>query len=598
MPAPRNQSDVRSLLGMANFCGQRFIKNYPTVTHNLRLLTKKESSWEWTEKHESSLDQLKKCLTSAPALVYYNPKLETEVYVDASPVGISAILMQKEANSEKRVNVHFASRALTTTEQRYSQIEREGLAVVWACEHLHIYLYGTNFKIFTDHRPLLSLFTRWQSKPSTRLQGWSLRLQPYKFELCFKPGKNYPADYLSRHVSDSVKQSSREQRLAESIINYVSSTSAPKPVPIEVIRQHTTQDATLQAVMKALHSGNWYLYRNEPNVDKQIFERCHLLRQELSASPDYDLLLSDTRIVIPSSLQQNVVDLAHMGHQGIVKTKALWREKVWFYNIDSLVEDAVKNCLTCQIATPTFSQEPLRMSPLPRAPWAELNMDFGQICPNQFLFVVIDEYSRFPFVEIVNSTSAHAVIPKLDSILTLRGIPEVIKSDNGPPFNGENFRQYAMSVGFKHRKITPLWPKANSEVERFMRTVKKVVRAGIAQNLNWRQELRNFLLVYRTTPHSTTKVAPATLLFGTPIRSKLPEIGSYHNDELRAQDTFAKIKMKDYHDRKSNVQASTLKAGDNALIKKTGMGRLTAFDKDPVKIVKTKGSMITCSSTR
>ena len=191
----------------------------------------------------------------------------------------------------------------------------------------------------------------------------------------------------------------------------------------------------------------------------------------------YDLLLRDTRIVILSSLQQNVVDLAHMGHQGIVKTKALLREKVWFYNIDSLVEDAVKNCLS--------------MSPLPRAPWTELSMDFGQISPNHFLFVVIDEYSRFPFVEIVNSTSAHAVIPKLDSILTLRGIPEVIKSDNGPPFNGENFCQYAMSMGFKHRKIIPLWPKVNSEVERFMKTVKKVVKAGIAQNLNWKQELRN-----------------------------------------------------------------------------------------------------------
>ena len=133
-------------------------------------------------------------------------------------------------------------------------------------------------------------------------------------------------------------------------------------MPIDVIRQHTTKDATLQAVMKAFHSGNWYLCRNEPNVDKQIFDRCYLLRQELSASPEYDLLLRDTRIVIPSSLQQNVVDLAQMGHQGIVKTKALW-----FYNIDSLVEDSVKNCPTCQIATPTFSQEPLRMSPIAKS---------------------------------------------------------------------------------------------------------------------------------------------------------------------------------------------------------------------------------------
>ena len=82
------------------------------------------------------------------------------------------------------------------------------------------------------------------------MQGWSLRLQTYKFELCFKSGKNNPADYLSRHVSDSIEQSSHAQRLAESIINYVLSTSAPKPVPIDVIRQHTTQDATLQAVMK------------------------------------------------------------------------------------------------------------------------------------------------------------------------------------------------------------------------------------------------------------------------------------------------------------------------------------------------------------
>ena len=127
-----------------------------------------------------------------------------------------------------------------------------------------------------------------------------------------------------------------------------------------------------------------------------------------------------------------------------------------------------------------------------------------------------------------------------------------------------------------------------------MRTVKKLANAGIAQNLNWRQELKNFILAYHATPHSTTKVALVTLLFGTAIRSKLQEIGSYHNDdELRVQDTFATIKMKDYHNQKSNVQASTLKAGDNALIKKTGMGHLTAFDKDPVKIVNTKNSMIT-----
>ena len=79
------------------------------------------------------------------------------------------------------------------------------------------------------------------------------------------------------------------------------------------------------------------------------------------------------------------------------------------------------------------------MSPLPRAPWAELSMDFGQVSPSQFLFLVINEYSRFPFVEIFNSTSAHAVLPKLDSILILRGIPEVIKLDNDPRLMEKTF---------------------------------------------------------------------------------------------------------------------------------------------------------------
>ena len=79
------------------------------------------------------------------------------------------------------------------------------------------------------------------------------------------------------------------------------------------------------------------------------------------------------------------------------------------------------------------------MFPLPTSLLTELSMYFGQVSPNQFFFVVIDEYSRFPFVEIVNSTSAHDVIPMLNSILTFRGIPEVIKVDNNPPFNEENF---------------------------------------------------------------------------------------------------------------------------------------------------------------
>ena len=91
-------------------------------------------------------------------------------------------------------------------------------------------------------------------------------------------------------------------------------------------------------------------------------------------------------------------------------------------------------------------------------------MDFcGPFPSGDYLMVIIDEYSRYPEVEILKSTSSKTVIPKIDKILASFGIPKVLKSDNEPPFNGSGFRNFAEYLGFRHRKITPLWPKANAE---------------------------------------------------------------------------------------------------------------------------------------
>ena len=105
--------------------------------------------------------------------------------------------------------------------------------------------------------------------------------------------------------------------------------------------------------------------------------------------------------------------------------------------------------------------------------------------------VVIDEYSRYPEVEIVSSTAAHSVTPKLDKIFATHDIPEEVKSDNGPPFTSHASKVFAEELGFNHHKITPLWPKAISEAERFMRTLGKAVRTAHVQRLDWQKELNN-----------------------------------------------------------------------------------------------------------
>ena len=112
-----------------------------------------------------------------------------------------------------------------------------------------------------------------------------------------------------------------------------------------------------------------------------------------------------------------------------------------------------------------------------------MSVDFTHV-NDETLLLIIDDYSRFPFVEPVSSTSANAVIPKLDQLFATFGTPRVVKSDNSPPFNGEEFAKFARVLGFNHRKVTPPWPRANGEVERFVKTLNKCIKAAKAEGRN------------------------------------------------------------------------------------------------------------------
>ena len=136
LQTPTSASEVRSLLGMTNYCS-RLILDYATKTKPLRKLTHKDQPWEWTSRHDSAVNEIKDALVKAPVTAYFDPVKDTELSVDASPVGLAAILSQKGQETGTSHIVTYASRSLTETEQRYSQTEREALGIVWACEHLH-----------------------------------------------------------------------------------------------------------------------------------------------------------------------------------------------------------------------------------------------------------------------------------------------------------------------------------------------------------------------------------------------------------------------------------------------------------------------------
>ena len=156
----------------------RFIPDFATITDPLRILTQKKTQWKWETTEIKAFNTLKDKLTTS-AMTYFNPSLHTQVIVDASPVGLGAILVQ-----EGKI-ISYASRALSGVEKRYSQTEKEALAIVWGCEHFHLYLFGSDFTLITDHKPLEIIFNNGKSRPPARIERWRLRLQPYDFTVTY-----------------------------------------------------------------------------------------------------------------------------------------------------------------------------------------------------------------------------------------------------------------------------------------------------------------------------------------------------------------------------------------------------------------------------
>ena len=509
-PRPGNISEVRSLLGMANYSSQ-YIPNFATLTAPLRELTKKNTRFEWNTTHEHSFKQLTAALAAPPCMAYFDKDKETSVVVDASPVGLSAILSQNTPGHDDHKVISYASRALTDPEKRYSQTEKEALAIVWSVEHFHLFLYGGPFTLITDHKPLEVIYGKRNAKASARIERWILRLQPYNFKIVYKSGADNPADYLSRHPT--AKSVRTQEKMTETYINFIVDSSIPKAMTLAEVVKATNDDPTLKGLRAAIRLNKW---------DSPVVKEYKHVKDELSIS-SHGLILRGTRIVVPHSLRQRAVDIAHEAHLGIQKTKALLREKVWFPQIDNIVKNTMETCITCQAVSSPNSPEPLRMTQMPQSQWEVLNIDFyGPLPTGEYLLVVIDRYSRFPEVEIVSSTKASVIIPKLDKIFAVHGVPAIVRSDNGPPFNGADYSRYLQALGIKVEWSTPKWPQWNALVERFMQPLGKALKTAKLDGRPWRQELQRFLLYYRTTPHSTTGVPPAELLFNRTVRGKLP----------------------------------------------------------------------------
>jgi hypothetical protein len=529
---PQSTEEVKSFLQACQFNAKFMFdtdRAYAQITQPLRDLLKKDNRFEWSPECEESYKSIMHTMTSTTALRPFDPKLKSIHVADAGPDGIASSVFQEESDGTW-VPIDHASRSLTQCEQNYSQIEKESLAQAWGVQMHRHYLLGVDFDTYTDHQPLISIYNKGK-KGNARVERHRLQVQGFQYTMKYLPGKQNPCDYQSRHpvpltsFTDQELDSMFMDRGDELCISKIITDDLPDAVTLEMIQLGTKQDNVMQKLIKCLKSG--YI-SNDPDLKeyRQVFSELAyadgvMLRGDKLLIPDASLQPGTT------NLRQMVVDLAHEGHQGVVKCKQLLRQKLWFPHLDKMVEDRVTACLGCQATTYTPTRDPLRPTVLPERPWQIIDMDFWGPLPNgDYLLVMIDEYSRYPEVEFVSGTSARVVVPHIDRVFSTHGFPDKVKTDGGPPFNGSDSHEYQMYMrwaGVKTMVVSPEDPEANGLAENFMKVLSKVWHIARIEGKAYKQEIYRFLRQYRATPHSVTQKPPAEALFTRSYHVRLPE---------------------------------------------------------------------------
>jgi hypothetical protein len=553
-PVPKNLTELRSYLGLLNFYG-RFLPNLSTVVAPMNYLMRKGVSYTWTASQENAFKESKELLKSSKVLVHYDQKKKLLLACDASPYGLGTVLSHVMDDGTEQP-IGFASRTLSDCETRYSQLDKEALALVFGVKRFHQYLYGRHFMITTDHKPLLGLFGPNRSIPhmaSPRVQRWGLTMGAYSYSLVFKPGAaNGNADAMSRLPLPVTVENVPVPGDVVFLLEHLKSNT----VSVDNIKSGTQRDPTLAKVLHFVKSG-W------PGKETSVQLRPYAARKH-ELSVEDNCLLWGSRVIIPPQAQKAVLEELHETHVGMQRMKTLARSYVWWPGLDLDIEAIVGECNICQLHRKPPAEAPLHPWEWPGQPWERLHIDYAGPFQGKMFLILIDAHSKWIDAHVVSSATSTATIEKLMETFAIHGLPKSIVSDNGSCFTSEEFRNFTRSNGILHTCTAPYHPSSNGLAERAVQTVKMGLKKILDGTLEMR--LSRFLARYRLTPQSSTGVSPAELLLKRRPRSKL---------DLLYPDTSVKVHrsqalQKAQHDR--HARARFFEEGDIVFVTNFGRG--------------------------
>ena len=350
---PTDKAGIQQFLGMITYLG-KFMPNLSEKTAPLRELLDKNAKWNWSERQEKSFQEMKAMITQAPTLQFFDVNKEVTLSVDSSQSGTGAVLLQDE------LPIAYASKAFTTTQKNWAQIEKELAAIVFGCRKFHNYIFGQTVTVQTDHRPLEAIFKKPLYTAPMRLQKMLLQLQKYSLNVVYVKGKNlHVADALSRNYLN-VTEPMTNQDVPVCIVDCIPITTQK----LAELKKETEKDEELQILKRTIKNG-WP--EKIGQVDQNI-KQYWTVREELTV--ENDLLFKSNRVIIPLSIRK-----VHQSHQGIEKSKHLARDVVYWPGMSIQITDMVESCDICAEYRPKQTNEPLLGHPKPQRPWQKVGRD-------------------------------------------------------------------------------------------------------------------------------------------------------------------------------------------------------------------------------
>jgi transposase InsO family protein len=524
-PVPKKVKDVQAFLGVVGYF-RTFIDHFAERARPLYKLLKNETVWKWDKEEDIAFNDLKQCLLHAPVLSFPDFRLPFHLTTDASGYALGAILTQ--ARGKKEVLISCASRTLRSEETRYSNTEREMLAVFYGVTYHRSYLWGNKVKIWTDNTAITHLARQMHSDNRKAIR-WHMLLSEYDYELYHRKGRSMlHADALSRYP---IKQGNEEDEI-ELLVHYISPAwQNEEYVPI-------------------LDENRW---RSEMGKlkEKDRPQGTNVIKD------DDGLIYIKTRqgenvLWVPPTLREYCLRLFHdspaLGHAGITKMTKTMHTLVHWKNMHKDVISYVQTCEKCQRVKQHATRTPVRVMPIPKEPFTDISMDVVGPVPYsssgiRYVLVIQDRLSRWvEFIPMRDASAETTAREFLTGWICRFGVPKKLVTDRGRNFMSDIFAEICAFLGVQHAPTTAYRPQGNAQNERSHQELHSYLALYLneATAENWDMLLAQAAWAHNSSIHESLGTSPFEVITGLAprhIRAIIPEIRGSRTAERVAADT-------------------------------------------------------------